>query len=44
VIALFRRWHEEDRARIRHDLAERMRELRWHEKHSRRAGSTGSAV
>jgi hypothetical protein len=37
VVALFRRWNDEDRARIRWDLAERMRELGWHELHSRRS-------
>jgi hypothetical protein len=36
VVALFRRWHDEDRARIRQDLAERMRALRWHERHNRK--------
>src|SRR5262249_58181717 len=30
VVALFRRWHEEDRARIRQDLADRMGEPRGH--------------
>jgi flavin-dependent trigonelline monooxygenase, oxygenase component len=40
VLALFRRWHGEDRARIRQDLAERMRELNWHERHRRPAEAT----
>jgi flavin-dependent trigonelline monooxygenase, oxygenase component len=42
VVALFRRWHGEDRERIRQDLGERMRDLGWHERHSRRSGVTGS--
>jgi hypothetical protein len=42
VVALFRRWHDEDRARIREDLRRRMQELRWHEGHSRRSGSTAA--
>lgn len=42
VVALFRRWHDEDRVRIRQDLAERMRELRWHERHNRKASATQS--
>ena len=37
VIALVRRWHNEDRAQIRQHLAERMGALRWHERHSRRS-------
>src|SRR5262249_13365587 len=36
VIALFRRWHGEDRAAIVRHLTERMRELRWHERHTNR--------
>jgi alkanesulfonate monooxygenase SsuD/methylene tetrahydromethanopterin reductase-like flavin-dependent oxidoreductase (luciferase family) len=43
VVALFRRWHEEDRARIRRDLSARMRELRWHERHSRPAAGASPA-
>ena len=39
VVAVVRRWHDEDRARVREDLRRRMQELRWHERHSRRAGS-----
>lgn len=42
VVALFRRWHDEDRARIRQDLAERMRELRWHEHHNRKPAAAES--
>lgn len=42
IIALFRRWHDEDRAQIRQRLAERMRELRWHEQHSRRRAPVSS--
>jgi alkanesulfonate monooxygenase SsuD/methylene tetrahydromethanopterin reductase-like flavin-dependent oxidoreductase (luciferase family) len=42
VIALVRRWQNEDRARMRQDLAERMRALRWHEQHSRRREPAGA--
>jgi hypothetical protein len=42
VVALFRRWHDEDRARIRQDLTERMRALRWHERHSRKPAAAQS--
>jgi hypothetical protein len=38
VIAIFRRWNDEDRTRMRQLLAERMRALRWHEQHTRRPG------
>ena len=44
VVALFRRWHDEDRARIRQDLAERMRELRWHERHNRKPAGAESRL
>jgi flavin-dependent trigonelline monooxygenase, oxygenase component len=36
VIALYRRWEGEDRAAIGRHLTERMRELRWHERHTNR--------
>lgn len=36
VIALYRRWEGEDRAAITRHLGERMRELRWHERHTNR--------
>jgi alkanesulfonate monooxygenase SsuD/methylene tetrahydromethanopterin reductase-like flavin-dependent oxidoreductase (luciferase family) len=36
VIALFRRWEGEDKAAIVRHLTERMRELRWHERHTNR--------
>jgi hypothetical protein len=36
VIALYRRWDGEDRAAIGRHLTERMRELRWHERHTNR--------
>lgn len=39
VIALVRRWQDEDRAEMRRQLAERMRALSWHEQHGRRPGS-----
>jgi alkanesulfonate monooxygenase SsuD/methylene tetrahydromethanopterin reductase-like flavin-dependent oxidoreductase (luciferase family) len=36
VIALYRRWEGEDRAAITRHLAERMRDLRWHARHTNR--------
>jgi alkanesulfonate monooxygenase SsuD/methylene tetrahydromethanopterin reductase-like flavin-dependent oxidoreductase (luciferase family) len=36
VIALYRRWEGEDRAAITRHLTERMRALRWHERHTNR--------
>jgi alkanesulfonate monooxygenase SsuD/methylene tetrahydromethanopterin reductase-like flavin-dependent oxidoreductase (luciferase family) len=36
VIALYRRWEGEDRAAITRSLAERMRALGWHERHTNR--------
>ncbi len=36
VIALYRRWEGEERAAITRHLAERMRALRWHERHTNR--------
>jgi alkanesulfonate monooxygenase SsuD/methylene tetrahydromethanopterin reductase-like flavin-dependent oxidoreductase (luciferase family) len=36
VIALYRRWEGEERAAITRHLAERMRELGWHERHTNR--------
>jgi flavin-dependent trigonelline monooxygenase, oxygenase component len=36
VIALYRRWEGEDRAAITRYLAERMRALQWHERHTNR--------
>jgi hypothetical protein len=36
VIALYRRREGEDRAAITRHLTERMRELRWHERHTNR--------
>jgi hypothetical protein len=42
VVALFRRWQDEDRGRIRQDLAERMRALRWHERHSQKPSAAPS--
>jgi hypothetical protein len=36
AIALYRRWEGEERAAITRYLVERMRELRWHDRHSNR--------